>query len=331
MRESDLQLSDGRTLHIYDTGTGGVVVPLTVFWHHGTSNTGEPPEPLSAAALRDGTRWVSYDRPGYGGSTPRPGRDLGSAADDASEVADAPGIDNFAVMGHSGGANHALACAALLPRRILAGACMAASAPWPAEGLDWFAGMAPYGAAQLHASQRGRPALEDFLSTTEFDPEYFTPADHAAFAGPQSWLLTAAQRPTSPEGLRALDVTMQTHVADARSSARRCGHGDDIVEVTSQTVCGGVPGCHCPGQANIRERHLKPGRRAPQPARSERCSAAKSLARSPEWSICHRVVGQSRVGRPARTDRSGCGGLVPLHDRITPATCSARPADSWAR
>lgn len=188
MRESDLQLSDGRTLHIYDTGTGGAAAPLTVFWHHGTSNTGEPPEPL-AAAPRDGTRWVSYDRPGYGSSTPRPGRDLGSAAYDASQLADALGIGQFAVVGHSGGANHALACAALLPGRVLTAVCMAASAPWPAEGLDWFAGMAGYGMGQLRAAQQGRLALENFLATSEFDPEYFTPADHAALAGPQSWLL----------------------------------------------------------------------------------------------------------------------------------------------
>ena len=68
---------------------------------------------------------------------------------------------------------------------------MAASAPWPAEGLDWFAGMAAYGASQLRAARQGRRPLEDFLAMSEFDPEYFTPADHAALAGPQSWLLTA--------------------------------------------------------------------------------------------------------------------------------------------
>ena len=158
MRESDLQLSDGRTLHIYDTGTGGVVVPLTVFWHHGTSNTGEPPEPLSAAALRDGTRWVSYDRPGYGGSTPRPGRDLGSAADDASEVADAPGIDNFAVMGHSGGANHALACAARLPEAA-AVLVIAGVAPFEPDGLDWLAGMGEENVVEFGAAVQGEPVL----------------------------------------------------------------------------------------------------------------------------------------------------------------------------
>jgi pimeloyl-ACP methyl ester carboxylesterase len=51
---------------------------------------------------------VSYDRLGYGGSTPRPDRDVASAAAYVSNIADALGIDRFAVVGHSCGATHAL-------------------------------------------------------------------------------------------------------------------------------------------------------------------------------------------------------------------------------
>jgi pimeloyl-ACP methyl ester carboxylesterase len=93
----------GRTLHVYDTGAGDAAGHLAVFWHHGTPNVGAPPEPLFATAARLGIRWVSYDRPGYGGSSTHPGRDVASAADYVSGVADALGIDRFAVMGHSGG------------------------------------------------------------------------------------------------------------------------------------------------------------------------------------------------------------------------------------
>jgi pimeloyl-ACP methyl ester carboxylesterase len=72
VKETDLQLSDGRTLHFYDTGGEDADTSLAVFWHHGTPNTGAPPEPLFVTAAERGIRWVSYDRPGYGGSTPRP-------------------------------------------------------------------------------------------------------------------------------------------------------------------------------------------------------------------------------------------------------------------
>jgi pimeloyl-ACP methyl ester carboxylesterase len=183
--EHDLTLDDGRTLHVYDTRDDGG--RLAVFWHHGTPNLGAPPAPLFPVSERLGLRWVSYDRPGYGGSTPCPGRSVGSAAGYVAAVADALGIERFAVMGHSGGGPHALACGALLPGRAVAVVSGAALAPFDADGLDWFAGMAASGLASLGAAAEGRAAKERFeASGTEYDPE-FTPADLAALAGEWSW------------------------------------------------------------------------------------------------------------------------------------------------
>jgi pimeloyl-ACP methyl ester carboxylesterase len=48
--------------------------------------------------------------------------------------------------------------------------------------------MAASGEAELRAAARGRAALEDHLASAEFDPEQFTPADHAALAGAWCWL-----------------------------------------------------------------------------------------------------------------------------------------------
>lgn len=185
---TDLMLGDGRTLRFCDTGADGAEASLTIFWHHGTPGIGAPPEPLFPAAARHGIRWVSHDRPGYGGSTAHPGRDVASVAADASHIADALGIGRFAVMGVSGGGPHALACAALLPDRVLGTVCLAGPAPFQAEGLDWFAGMAPAGAAELRAAVQGGAALEDHLAATEFDMTQFTPADLAALSGTWSWL-----------------------------------------------------------------------------------------------------------------------------------------------
>jgi pimeloyl-ACP methyl ester carboxylesterase len=130
---------------------------------------------------------VSYDRPGYGGSTPDPGRDVASAATLTAAVADALGIDRFAVFGHSGGGPHALACGALLPRRVLGVVSAAGLAPYDADGLDWFAGMAASGVASLRAAAAGREVKERFeASGVEYDPE-FTEADFAALTGDWSW------------------------------------------------------------------------------------------------------------------------------------------------
>ena len=63
-------------------------------------------------------RFLVYDRPGYGGSTRRPGRSVADAAGDVQTLADAHGWDRFAMFGGSGGGPHALASAALLPDRV---------------------------------------------------------------------------------------------------------------------------------------------------------------------------------------------------------------------
>jgi pimeloyl-ACP methyl ester carboxylesterase len=99
--EEEVQTNDGRVLRVYDTHPGQDA-RMVVFWHHGTPNIGAPPGPLLTESDRLGIRWVSYDRPGYGGSTRHPGRDVASAAFDVAKIADLLRIDRFATMGHSG-------------------------------------------------------------------------------------------------------------------------------------------------------------------------------------------------------------------------------------
>lgn len=187
MTESDLDLGNGRTLHWYDTGAEGAAGRLAVFYHHGTPNIGSPPAPLFPASERLGLRWVGYDRPGYGGSTPRPDRDVASAAGDVARIADELGLGRFAVLGHSGGGPHALACGALLSDRVLAAVSISGLAPYGAANLDWFAGMNASAAASLRAATEGREAKEQYEASAGFDPEVFTPADHAALGGTWSW------------------------------------------------------------------------------------------------------------------------------------------------
>jgi pimeloyl-ACP methyl ester carboxylesterase len=92
-------------------------------------------------AVRRGIRLVGYDRPGYDRSDRHAGRAVSDAAADAATIADAFGASRFRTWGVSGGGPHALACAALLPDRVIAAATLASVAPYGVEGLDWFAGM----------------------------------------------------------------------------------------------------------------------------------------------------------------------------------------------
>jgi pimeloyl-ACP methyl ester carboxylesterase len=191
VRPISLDLDDGRRLQAYDTvpteHSGGADDRLAVFWQHGTSNVGAPPEPLFEAADRLGLRWVSHDRPGYGGSSPNPGRTVASVAGDVRRIADALDIDRFAVMGHSGGGPCALACGALLPARVRAVVSMSGPAPYDVDGLDWFAGMAAAGVGSNSAAARGRAAREAYADT---DDDYgFTAEDEAALGDRWSWVL----------------------------------------------------------------------------------------------------------------------------------------------
>lgn len=119
---------------------------------------------------------------------------MASAAADVAAIADALGIGRFAVMGHSGGGPHALACGALLSGLVLGAVCVSGLAPYGVRGLDWYAGMGAAGAGELRAATAGRSALEKYLASSEFDPEMFTPADHAALHGAWSWLGKIAGR-----------------------------------------------------------------------------------------------------------------------------------------
>jgi pimeloyl-ACP methyl ester carboxylesterase len=189
LTKRDLTLADGRTLLVYDSGPVTDRAELPVFWHHGTSQLGTPPAPLGELADELGIRWLSFDRPSYGGSSQQPGRDVAAAAADVAAVADRLGIERFAALGTSGGGPSALACAALLPERTVAVACLAGLAPFEPAGLDWFAGMAADGEQELRLAAVGRPALERHFETAQFDPDtMFTPSDRAVLETEWVWL-----------------------------------------------------------------------------------------------------------------------------------------------
>ena len=124
-----LTLSEGRALEYWDVRTGGDDSTLTVFYHHGSPNIGEPPTPLFEVSAQLGIGWVAHSRPGYGDSTRAEGRSIVSVARDVEELADALGVRRFAVFGHSGGGPHALACAGTMPERVIAAVAISGLAP----------------------------------------------------------------------------------------------------------------------------------------------------------------------------------------------------------
>jgi pimeloyl-ACP methyl ester carboxylesterase len=201
----EIELADGRRLVAYEAPRTDDSALLTVLWHHGSPQTGVLLDPLLTAAEARRIHLVSYARPSYGGSSPNVGRDVASAARDVEQIVDTLGIGRFAVMGASGGGPHALACAALLPDRVIGAATFASPAPF-SDTDDWYRGMvAPDG---LRAATAGRAARARYAVTEEFDPDSFTAADWAALNGPWASLGRDANVAGSagPDGLIDDDV-----------------------------------------------------------------------------------------------------------------------------
>ena len=133
-----VQTQDGRTLAVEEGGDPG---GRPVLVHAGTPNSRHLYEPHVRDAAERGLRLIGYDRPGYGGSSPQPGRTVADCAADVRAICADLGIDRLAMWGISGGGPHVLACAALLPDLVTAAASLASLAPYEADGLDYLAGM----------------------------------------------------------------------------------------------------------------------------------------------------------------------------------------------
>lgn len=197
---------EGRAIEVL---TGGDPAGFGLLYHGGSPSAVADYPPMDATARSLGLRLVTYSRPGYGASAPRPA--AGRYADDVTEsvaVLDALGIEEFVTVGWSGGGPRALACAALLPDRCRAAVSLAGVAPYDAPDLDWFAGMAEENLAEYQAAEAGREAyeeflVEEFLPVLEASPEQLAealgglapPVDRAMLRGDfADWLSRTFQR-----------------------------------------------------------------------------------------------------------------------------------------
>lgn len=127
-----MRLRDGRLLGYAEYGD---LAGRPVLHCHGTPSSRfdvDRPD-LIAVAQAKGVRVIAPDRPGIGLSTYQPGRTLLHWPADVAELADALGLDRFAVLGLSGGAPYAAACAYKLPQRLTAVALVSGVAPLAAR------------------------------------------------------------------------------------------------------------------------------------------------------------------------------------------------------
>jgi pimeloyl-ACP methyl ester carboxylesterase len=157
---SPLLLSNGRVLDVWlagpDDGTPLLFIP-------GTPDAGIPFAGMVDQLAERRLRYVSFSRAGYGSSTRSAGRSVADVVEDVKALLASLGAERAWVMGWSGGGPHALACAALLPDQVLGTALIGSVAPFPAEGLDWMAGMGDENVEEFRAALEVPEALIAFI------------------------------------------------------------------------------------------------------------------------------------------------------------------------
>jgi pimeloyl-ACP methyl ester carboxylesterase len=126
-----IALPVGRRLHWHEFGA---MDGSPVIYTAGTPVSGLGGASYDEMAQAAGLRWISPDKPGYGGSDYQRKRTLISWADDLAALAGHLGLDRFALAGESGGGPFTLAAAHQLTGRVSVVALIASGGPIaPAE------------------------------------------------------------------------------------------------------------------------------------------------------------------------------------------------------
>jgi len=122
-----IKLPDGRRLGYAELGDPGGV-PVIHF--HGFPGSRFEGMPMDKPGRKLGMRIIVPDRPGMGLSTFKPGRKMTDWPQDVLDLADALGLDRFAVSGVSGGGPYALVCAWKIPERLTSTTVIAGMGPY---------------------------------------------------------------------------------------------------------------------------------------------------------------------------------------------------------
>jgi len=212
VQDSRVALPDGRTLAYTDIGNA--------HWPCVMLFGGAPSSRLRASYLEQAfldarIRLVAPERPGYGGSSPQPGRSLADWPSDVAVLADALGLDRCIVAGHSSGGPYAVASAALIPARISAAVVLAG-----VTDMSWPDAWSGYNAMESELMRLGEEdaAVAWCIERLGSDGSgFFAAAD-----------LTIA----SPDEAFFDDDQIASHLAPARREAFRqgvIGYAQDIV------------------------------------------------------------------------------------------------------
>ncbi len=140
-------LGDGRKIGYAEYGN---VTGKPIFYFHGHRSSRLEPKIYDIEEIKNQVHIIAADRPGFGLSDFTPDHSFLSWSSDIIEFANSLDIDKFSVLGGSGGAPFALACAYKNPKRVVT--CGIISGLGPIElGIE---GMAKNNRRELKLAQK---------------------------------------------------------------------------------------------------------------------------------------------------------------------------------
>jgi len=137
-----------------------------------------------------GIRLISFERPGFGLSTPDPNVTLLSIADDVTEFADILGIKKFGIIGYSAGGPSTLACLYKLGDRITGAALISSVSPkipgasknmgfmfklayWASANAHWMISSIVTHNSQNYLKDPVKQGREDFGNFSKNDGDFY--------------------------------------------------------------------------------------------------------------------------------------------------------------
>ncbi len=130
--QNNIILSVGRKLGFAEFGE---MQGKPVFYFHGFPGSRLEAKLAETMAKDSQVRFIGIDRPGFGLSDFKPKRALVDWPNDVTELANSLGIDQFSILGVSGGGPYASACAHQMPDRLISVGIVCGMGPVDVPGI----------------------------------------------------------------------------------------------------------------------------------------------------------------------------------------------------
>ena len=186
----EIQAPNGRVISFADFGEDN---KIPAFYCHGGPGSRNSVKGNSDKDNENLIRFIGVDRPGYGNTSPLPGRTINDWTDDLLLIAEHLNIEKFYMIGVSTGGSYSLATAARFPERVLGVlvCCGMSDMRWASEnatmvGVEQYVGLSREEAYELAVKDMGEDGSKMLSNDDETGESNLSPADLLYLQDPEN-------------------------------------------------------------------------------------------------------------------------------------------------